>query len=87
MGHLALAAKESLEIKLKDLTIQQKALQKEIVRDALDKIGGEVKRLNFRHWKEVEQFIMHKRKGSSIDLPGDIRVTRTASALIFKKRA
>ena len=86
VGHFAHSAGASLEIKLKDLAIQPKALQKEIVRDALDKIGGEVKRLNFRHWKEMEQFIKHKRKGSSIDLPGDIRVTRTVAALIFKKR-
>ena len=86
VGHFAHSAGASLEIKLKDLAIQPKALQKEIVRDALDKIGGEVKRLNFRHWKEMEQFIKHKRKGSSIDLPGDIRVTRTASSLVFRSR-
>jgi len=87
IGSLARSAGDSLEIRLKDITVQPKALQKEIVRDALEKIGGEVKRLNFRHWKEMEQFIKHKRRGSSIDLPGDIRVTRTAAALIFKKRA
>lgn len=86
IGHFAHSRGASLEIKLKDLAIQPKALQKEIVRDALDKSGGEVKRLNFRHWKEMEQFIKHKRKGSAIDLPGDIRVTRTASSLIFRGR-
>ena len=86
LGHFARSAEASLEIKLKDIAIQPKALQKEIMRDALDKSGGEVKRLNFRHWKEVEQFIKHKRKGSSIDLPGDIRVTRTASSLAFHSR-
>jgi tRNA(Ile)-lysidine synthase len=87
IGNLTRLSKGSLEIRLGDIAIQPKALQKEIVRDALDKIGGEVKRLNFRHWKEMEQFIKHKRKGSSIDLPGDIRVTRTATSLVFRKRA
>ncbi len=86
IGHFAQSSGGSLEIKLKDLTIQPRALQKEIVRDALDKCGGEVKRLNFRHWKEMEQFIKHKRKGNSIDLPGDIRVTRTASSIVFRSR-
>jgi len=76
----------SLEIKLKDLVIQPRALQKEILRDALEKSGGKVKRLTFRHWKEMEQFIQHKRKGNSIDLPGDIRVTRTATSILFAKR-
>lgn len=75
-----------LEIKLKDLIVQPKALQKEVLRDALDKIGGEVKRLSFRHWKEVEQLIAHKRKGSSLDLPGDIRITRTATSALLRKR-
>jgi tRNA(Ile)-lysidine synthetase, N-terminal domain len=86
IGHFARSNGGSLEIKLKDLTIQPRALQKEIVRDALDKCGGEVKRLNFRHWKEMEQFIKHKRRGNSIDLPGDIRVTRTASTIVFRSR-
>jgi tRNA(Ile)-lysidine synthetase, N-terminal domain len=86
IGHFAQLSEGSLEINLKDISVQPKALQKEILRDALDKIGGEVKRLNFRHWKELEQFIKHKRKGNSLDLPGDIRITRTASLLIFHKR-
>ena len=86
VGHFAHSAEGSLEIKLKDLIVQPKALQKEIVRDILERSGGEVKRLNFRHWKEMEQFIKHKRKGNSIDLPGDIRVTRTTSSLVFRNR-
>jgi tRNA(Ile)-lysidine synthase len=86
IGHFTQSAGGSLEIKLRDIAIQPKALQKEIVRDALAKIGGEVKRLNFRHWKDMEQFIKHKRRGSSMDLPGDIRVTRTTSSLVFHSR-
>jgi len=87
IGHVMPSSEGSLEIKLKYLVTQPGALQKEIIRDALDKMGGEVKRLTFRHWKEMEQFIKHKRKGASLDLPGDIRVTRTASSLVFRKRS
>ena len=75
-----------LELKLKDIVIQPRALQKEILRDCLEGSGGEVKRLSFRHWKELEQLIARKPKGSSLDLPGDIRVTRTAVSLTFQKR-
>jgi len=70
-------------ISLKDIVIQPKALQKEILRDALEKAGGEVKRLTFRHWKDLEHFIKYKRKGNFLDLPGSIRVSRTESALEF----
>ncbi len=72
-----------LDISLKDIVIQPKALQKEILRDVLDEVGGEVKRLSFRHWKELENFIKYKRRGSSLDLPGAVRVTRTEKTLSF----
>ncbi|MFA6079155.1 MAG: tRNA lysidine(34) synthetase TilS [Candidatus Omnitrophota bacterium] len=75
----------AVEIRLKDLVIQPKALQKEILRDSLDRIGGEVKRLTFRHWKEMENFIKVKRTGDRLDLPGGIRITRSADRLTFHK--
>lgn len=70
-------------IKLKDLVVQPKALQKEILRDMLENSGGNVKKLGFRHWKELENFIRYKRKGNFIDLPGGVRVERTAREIIF----
>ena len=75
-----------LEVNLKDMVLQPRALQKEILRDSLAAVGGKVKKLSFRHWKEIEALIMHKRKGSRVDLPGDIRVARTEKALLFNKR-
>lgn len=75
-----------LELKLKDIVIQPKAIQKEVLRDLLERSGGEVKRLSFRHWKDLERMIAHSGKGSALDLPGDIRVTRTATSLAFRKR-
>lgn len=75
-----------IEIKLKDLVLQPRAIQKEILRDLLEKSGGEVKKLSFKHWKEMEQLLKHKGKGRALDLPGDIRVTRTVTAIIFRKR-
>lgn len=73
------------EIELKKIVVQPVALQKEILRDALESSGGEVKRLSFRHWKDMERFIKYNRQGSSLDLPGGIRLSRTASALVFEK--
>ena len=77
----------SVELKLKDIVVQPKAIQKEILRDALENAGGEVKRLSFRHWKELEHIIAMKSKGSHADLPGDIRITRTSASLVLRKRA
>lgn len=75
-----------VELLLKDIAVQPKAIQKEIVRDALQQAGGEVKKLSFRHWKEVEQLITRKGRGSAVDLPGDIRISRTERSLVLRKR-
>ena len=75
-----------VEIRLRDIAVQPGALQKEILRDLLEDAGGEVKRLSFRHWKELESLIRQKSSGNSVDLPGDIRVTRLADKMVFLKR-
>ncbi len=75
--------KGRVSVKLKDLAVQPRALQKEILRDMLERAGGEVKKLTFRHWKELENFIKYKRKGNSMDLPGGVRIERTEDALIL----
>lgn len=74
-----------LKIKLKDLVVQPKSLQKEILRDALNLVGGEVKRLTYRHWKEMEYFIKYKRRGDSLHLPGGVGIKRTDESLDFQK--
>lgn len=75
----------AVRIGLKDIVVQPKALQKEILRDLLEKAGGEIKKLSFRHWKEMDSLIRQKRKGNSLDLPGGIRITRTREALEFSR--
>ena len=75
----------SVEINLKDIVLQPKALQKEILRDALKRAGGIVKKLSFRHWKEIESLLVHKRKGNSVDLPGKIRAMRTSRLIVFHR--
>jgi len=82
---IALSDHGVVELKLSDVAVQPRVIQKEILRDSLEKAGGEVKKLSFRHWKEVEDLIRRKGKGFSLDLPGGIRVTRTEKTLVFKR--
>lgn len=83
---LATRKKAAIEVPLKDMILQPKAIQKEIVRDTLERAGGSVKKLTFRHWKDVELLITHKTKGAAVDLPGGVRITRTDRALSFARR-
>jgi len=75
----------SVEISLKDLILQARVIQKEILRDSLAKAGGEVKKLSFRHWKEVEGLINRGSKGGSVHLPGGIRAFRGERTLRLAK--
>jgi tRNA(Ile)-lysidine synthase len=75
----------AVSLNLRDLIIQPRALVKEIVRDSLDAAGADMKKLTYAHWKAVESFIRSKRKGSSIDLPGGIRISRGEKVLKFFK--
>ncbi len=83
--HLAKCRRGRVEVRLKDIVLQPKALQKEILRDLLEKSGGQVKKLTFRHWKELELLLRRKGKGKSVDLPGGVRATKTASVMVFQK--
>lgn len=84
--HLVRGEKAGIvEIKINDIAVQPKAIQKEILRDALEKAGGIVKKLSFRHWKEMESLIKHKRKGNSVDLPGSVRIMRTERYFILQR--
>lgn len=76
---------EVREISLVDIIIQPKALRKEILRDLLEAAGGEIKKLSFRHWKEMDSLITHKERGKSVDLPGGIRITRNEKSLVFSR--
>lgn len=74
-----------LSLKLKDMIIQPRALRKEIIRDALAAAGADIKKLSYRHWKDMDNFIMVKQKGKSIDLPGGVRINKGGENLIFFK--
>jgi len=76
-----------VSIKLKDIVIQPRALQREILRDALLRSGANIKRLNFRHWREMSDFLKYKRSGQSLDLPGGIAVRRGRTKISFEKRS
>ena len=76
----------SVSIELKDIVIQPKSLQREILRDAMIESGASVKKLTFRHWKDMDDFIRNKRKGQSIDLPGGVVMHRDERTVTLRAR-
>lgn len=84
-GLVSFSKNGDVEIPLKDLIVQARVIQKEILRDCLEKAGGEVKKLSFRHWKEIEGLINRKAKGSAVHLPGGIKAVKSEKMLCFTK--
>ncbi|OGW75324.1 MAG: tRNA lysidine(34) synthetase TilS, partial [Omnitrophica bacterium RBG_13_46_9] len=70
-------------ILLRDILLQPKALQREIVREALKRAGANIKKLTFRHWKDFDVFMRTREKGKSLDLPGSVRVVKAENRLVF----
>jgi tRNA(Ile)-lysidine synthase len=84
-ARLAGAVDGRVEIALKDIVLQPRAIQKELLRDSLGNVGGDIKKLSYRHWDEVSSLLRTKGSGRSVDLPGSVRVTRTGRSLVFSK--
>jgi len=77
---------DRLALKMKDIIVQPKTLQREVIKDALSKSGSNIKKLSYKHWKDVDEFIRLCQRGKSIDLPGGVRIKKDQDSLIFFKR-
>ena len=76
---------DMISFELKDIVVQPRALVKEIMRDSLESIGGDVKKLSYKHWRDMDNFLRIKRNGNSLDLPGGVRLSRRKRTLeLFK---
>lgn len=71
---------------LKDIVIQPTAIQKEVVRDALDKAGSNLKKLTFRHWKKIRLLLTSMQNGKSLDMPGNVVLSKKGTALYIRKQ-
>lgn len=77
-GEIALNAKKFLAL--------HKALQKRVARLAIKELKGDVRRIDYRHWKEIEDLFENRPQNSIVDLPGGISVAKKATNLIFYKK-
>ncbi len=83
---LTASTKKELVIDLKRFFVLHKALQKLIARSAIKELKGDVRRIDYRHWKELEELLDSRPKNSVVDLPGGISVIKQGKHLVFSKR-
>ena len=55
---------------------QPKALQCQLVRQAIQQVHGDLTQFEFRHWIEIERLVTERPAGSCVDLPGGVQWRR-----------
>jgi tRNA(Ile)-lysidine synthase len=70
-------------ISLSRLILLPSTLQKEIVRDMVEDVGGNIKKLSFAHWKSIRELLKRGQTGKQIQLPGKIIVEKTKKDLLI----
>ena len=73
-------AKQPFEISLSIAAFlrQPKALQRQLVRQAIQRLRGDLGEFEFRHWVEIERLFTARPVGTLVDLPGGVQFRREA---------
>lgn len=78
--------KGPVRVEVSDLILQPKALRKEVFKELFSQAGGNIKKLTYRHWKDMDYLIRAGASGKSLNFPGGVRVTRLKTEIVFLRR-
>jgi len=70
------------KVKAKDMILQPAALRKEVFKELFTRAGGNVKKLTYRHWMDMDYFIRTGKAGKSLNFPG-VTVAKQKDDIIF----
>jgi len=85
IGKYRKSAREINSIKIKDMILQPKAVRKEIFKELITKAGGNIKKLTYRHWMDMNYFLISAARGKSLNLPGGVKIIKKNDEIVFKK--
>ncbi len=74
----------SVVIALRAFLRQPTAIQRQVVRRAVECLQGDLTRFEYRHWVEVERLATGRPAGASVDLPGGIQFRRDDGWLVCR---
>jgi tRNA(Ile)-lysidine synthase len=76
--------KDKIIIDLKKFSHFKKASQRMIVREAIKELKGDLRRIDYRHWKELEDLVGRRKGNAVVDLPQGLRaIKKKKEELIF----
>ena len=76
------APSQQVSIAIQPFIRQPKALQRELVRQAIARLRGDLREFEFRHWLEAERLFLERPVGTLLDLPGGIQLRREKERVI-----
>ena len=79
------AAKGRASINAKDIVLQPRTLRKELFKELFIRAGGDVKKLTYRHWMDMDYFIRAGELGKSLNFPG-VTVSKREADIVFTRR-
>ena len=65
---------------------QPRALQRQLMRRAIQRVKGEPGQLEYRHWLEAERLFRERPAGTLLDLPGGVQLRREPTRVILRAR-
>ena len=75
---------EEIFIDLKKFKKLPEAVRKRVLRAALEELKGDLRRLTYQHWKEMDELIDSRPVNSIVDLPAGISITKDRANIILK---
>ena len=76
-----------LSIAVSPFLRQPKALQRQVVRTAIQQVRGDLNQFEYRHWLEAEQLFSTRPQGTLLDLPGGIQLRREKDHVVCQRVA
>jgi len=73
----------SISFRLRDFKREHISVQRALVRTAIKSLKSDLDKVDYRHWKEVEDLIENRPTNSIVDMPGGIKVIRAKTLLRF----
>ena len=80
------SAGPKIKLNIKKFRTLHKAMQRLILRRAIKELKGNLRRIDYRHWQELDQLTYNRPKNSIVDLPAQISVLKQGDKLIFYNR-
>ena len=77
------AAPAQVALRVKSFRRQPKAIQRQLIRQAVQHLRVEGARWEFRHWVEIDRLFAVRPAGTVLDLPGGVQALRGEDRVVF----